>query len=92
MGESIRTESTVRSAFPDAIGVPVHEADIAEVAVAALLEDGHAGRAYSLSGPEALTHREQAAAIGTGPGCLLRALPGSTTSADRVRPDPKETA
>ncbi|MFM9369987.1 NAD(P)H-binding protein [Streptomyces sp. Da 82-17] len=74
-GESIRAESTVRSAFPDAVGVPVHEADIADVAVAALLEDGHAGRAYSVSGPEALTQREQAAAVGEGLGRELRFEP-----------------
>ncbi|MFB4290240.1 NAD(P)H-binding protein [Nonomuraea sp. ATR24] len=72
---SIRAEGVVRSAFPDALGVPIHEADIAEVAVAALLEDGHAGRAYSLSGPQALSHREQAAAIGDGLGRTLRFEP-----------------
>ncbi|MFI6501113.1 NAD(P)H-binding protein [Nonomuraea typhae] len=74
-GESIRAEGVVRSAFPEALGVPIHEADIAEVAVAALLEDGHAGRAYSLSGPQALSHREQAAAVGEGLGRDLRFEP-----------------
>lgn len=67
-GAAIRAESVVRSAFPDALGVPIHEADIAEVAAAALLSDGHAGHAYSLSGPQQLTHREQAAAIAQGLG------------------------
>ncbi|MER5781746.1 NAD(P)H-binding protein [Streptomyces mobaraensis] len=71
-GASIRAENTVRSAFPAALGVPVHEADIAEVAAAALLSDGHAGRAYSLSGPQRLTQREQAAAIARGLGRPLR--------------------
>ncbi|KAA2261376.1 NAD(P)H-binding protein [Solihabitans fulvus] len=71
-GQSIRATSVVRNAFPDALGVPIHEADIAEVAVAALLEDGHAGRAYTLTGPEALSHREQAAAIGAGLGRPIR--------------------
>jgi uncharacterized protein YbjT (DUF2867 family) len=71
-GESIRTEGVVRSAFPDALGVPIHEADIAEVIAAALVQDGHAGKAYSLSGPQALSHREQAAAIGEGLGRSLR--------------------
>lgn len=66
--ESIRTENVVRNAYPDGIGVPIHEADIAEVATIALLEDGHAGRAYDLTGPEALTHRQQVEAIGTGLG------------------------
>ncbi|MGI5336349.1 SDR family oxidoreductase [Streptomyces sp. CA-181903] len=71
-GASIRAENTVRSAFPAALGVPVHEADIAEVAAAALLSDGHAGRAYSLSGPQRLTQREQAAAVAEGLGRPLR--------------------
>ncbi len=38
--------------WPSAV---VHEADIASVAVTALTEDGHGGRAYPLTGPEALT-------------------------------------
>ncbi|MFC3998266.1 NAD(P)H-binding protein [Nocardiopsis sediminis] len=71
-GASIRAEGVVRNAFPAGTGVPVHEADIAEVAVAALLEDGHAGRAYTLTGPQRLTHREQAAAVAEGLGRPLR--------------------
>jgi uncharacterized protein YbjT (DUF2867 family) len=37
--------------------------DIARVAVAALTDDGHAGKGYLLAGPEALTTREQVAII-----------------------------
>jgi uncharacterized protein YbjT (DUF2867 family) len=44
-GPSIRAERVVRWPWPDEVGVPIHEADIAAVAVLALLEDGHAGRA-----------------------------------------------
>lgn len=60
--DSIRTEGVVREPydFPSAL---VHEADIAEVAVAALLEDGHAGRAYNLTGPQVLTTRERVAIL-----------------------------
>ncbi|MBP2339191.1 uncharacterized protein YbjT (DUF2867 family) [Saccharothrix coeruleofusca] len=65
---SIKSANVVRAAYPDAIGVPIHEADIAEVAVLALRSPDHAGQAYFLTGPEALTHREQAAAIGRGLG------------------------
>lgn len=67
-GHSIRAENVVRSAFPDAKGVPIHEADIAAVACTALLTDGHASKQYTLTGPQALTHREQAAAIAEGLG------------------------
>ncbi|MFC9975272.1 NAD(P)H-binding protein [Spirillospora sp. NPDC127200] len=61
---SIATEGVVRMAYPTAAQSLVHEADIAEVAVAALLEDGHAGRVYRLSGPEAVTQEEQVRIIG----------------------------
>ncbi|WP_378735958.1 NmrA family NAD(P)-binding protein [Nocardia brasiliensis] len=60
--DSIRAEGVVREPydFPSAI---VHEADIAAVAATALLEDGHAGRAYNLTGPESLTPRERIAIL-----------------------------
>ncbi|MFC3996090.1 NAD(P)H-binding protein [Nocardiopsis sediminis] len=67
-GPSIRAENVVRDPFPDAAWFPVHEADIADVACAALLEGGHAGAAYTLNGPELLSHREQVAAIGAAIG------------------------
>ncbi|GAA3559448.1 NAD(P)H-binding protein [Microlunatus spumicola] len=58
--ESVRTADVVRDPYPDATAAPVHEADIAAVAVAALLEpDRHAGRAYALTGPEALSQRDR---------------------------------
>ncbi|MER5772039.1 NAD(P)H-binding protein [Streptomyces sp. NPDC001985] len=42
--------------------------DLAEVAVAALTEDGHASETYSLSGPRALTFREAVAGISAATG------------------------
>ncbi|WP_026911732.1 NAD(P)H-binding protein [Patulibacter minatonensis] len=42
--------------------------DIADVAVAALTEDGHAGRLHELTGPEALTFAEAVGAIGAAIG------------------------
>jgi uncharacterized protein YbjT (DUF2867 family) len=56
--ESVRAEGVVREPydFPSAL---VHEADIAAVAAVALLDDGHAGRAYNLTGPQSLTARER---------------------------------
>lgn len=67
-GPSIRAEGVVRDPFPDARWCPVHEDDIADVAAAALLEDGHEGRAYPLNGPQFLTHREQIRLIGEALG------------------------
>jgi uncharacterized protein YbjT (DUF2867 family) len=60
--ESIRDEGVVREPYdhPSAL---VHEADIGAVAAVALLDDGHAGRAYNLTGPEALTPRQRIAVL-----------------------------
>ena len=46
--------------------------DIADVAVAALLDSGHAGRAYTLTGPQAVTWAEVAALIGQAAGNEVR--------------------
>lgn len=71
-GPSIRAERVVRDPLPDAPWCPVHERDIADVAVTALLGDGHAGRAYDLNGPEMISRREQAAAIAEAVGEEIR--------------------
>lgn len=66
--ESIRAEDVVREAFGSRLSAMVHEADIGAVAATALVEDGHAGKTYTLTGPEVLTVprkvRTIAAAIG----------------------------
>ncbi|SDM59421.1 NmrA family NAD(P)-binding protein [Allokutzneria albata] len=56
--DSVRTEGVVREPY-DMPSALVHEADIAAVGAVALLEDGHSGRAYNLTGPAALTPRER---------------------------------
>ena len=63
--DEIRTNHTVSmlATYPSAV---VHEADIASVAVRALTEDGHGGRSYPLTGPEALTPEERARLRGYG--------------------------
>jgi uncharacterized protein YbjT (DUF2867 family) len=61
--QSIRTERVLRTAFPDAVISPVHERDIAQVAVQALLDDVHIGAAYPVLGAGPVTVREQVAAI-----------------------------
>lgn len=62
--EQIRTEGIVRAPYGAAVMSPVHERDIAAVAVRALIGDGHAGAIYELSGPETLTQAEQVHIIG----------------------------
>jgi uncharacterized protein YbjT (DUF2867 family) len=71
-GPSIRTEAVVYEPFPEAAWWPVHERDVADVAVAALLQDGHQGQAYDLGGPELITRREQVDAIATAIGREVR--------------------
>jgi hypothetical protein len=62
----IRVDGVVREPFARAAQAPIHEADIAAVVVTALLQDGHAGRRYTLSGPASLTKTEQVEAISGG--------------------------
>ncbi|MEU5692389.1 NAD(P)H-binding protein [Actinosynnema sp. NPDC020468] len=62
-GPSIRARRVVLDPYPDQSGFPVHEADIADLAATALLEDGHHGVAYTLVGPHRISHREQVRAI-----------------------------
>jgi uncharacterized protein YbjT (DUF2867 family) len=62
----------VRDPYPEAAWFPIHERDIADVATAALLEDGHAGAAYTVSGPELITRREQVRAIASAIGEDIR--------------------
>lgn len=56
--DSVREHGAIRllGNWPSAV---VHEADIAAVAATALTTDGHAGRTYPLTGPQALTAAER---------------------------------
>ncbi|AKT40129.1 NAD(P)H-binding protein [Chondromyces crocatus] len=69
---SIQAESVVRAPYGKAAQSPIHEADIAEVAVKALLEDGHEGAKYLMSGPEAIARVDQVRAIGKAIGREVR--------------------
>ncbi|MEV6867591.1 NAD(P)H-binding protein [Streptosporangium subroseum] len=60
----IRAEGVVREPYGAAAMPPLHERDLAAVAVAALVGDGHAGAVYDLTGPELLTQAEQVRLIG----------------------------
>jgi uncharacterized protein YbjT (DUF2867 family) len=51
--------------------------DIADVSVAALTEDGHAGEVYELTGPRLLTFAEAIAEIGEATGRVIRYVPVS---------------
>jgi uncharacterized protein YbjT (DUF2867 family) len=64
-GEVVLPAGDVREPFVDAD-------DIADVAVAALTEDGHAGEVYELTGPRMLTFADAVAEIGEATGREIR--------------------
>jgi uncharacterized protein YbjT (DUF2867 family) len=68
----ISSGDVVRWPYGAAARSLIDERDIAAVAARALIEDGHAGKTYVLSGPEALTQIEQLDAIGEAIGRPLR--------------------
>ncbi|MFJ6781942.1 NAD(P)H-binding protein [Streptomyces yangpuensis] len=60
---AVRTEQVVRALYGASATACVDPRDIAEVAVRALTEGGHAGRTHALTGPEAITAAEQTAQL-----------------------------
>ena len=64
--------SVIRWPYAAAPTAPVHERDIAAVAVRALCEHGHTGAEYVLTGPESLSQSEQLSIIGHEIGLPLR--------------------
>jgi uncharacterized protein YbjT (DUF2867 family) len=87
-GPQIRAGDVVRWPYADAPTAPIHERDVAAVAVRALLEDGHDGAEYVLTGPESLSQREQVVTIGEGIGRPLRLEEISPEEARRELPFP----
>jgi uncharacterized protein YbjT (DUF2867 family) len=74
----IREEGTVRMPYPDEQSAPVHEKDIAALAVAALTTPGHEGKAYTLYGPQSLTNRQLVEQIGDATGRPVQFVEVST--------------
>lgn len=69
----IRAGNIVRWPLMAAPTAPIHERDVAAVAVRALSEDGHTGAEYVLTGPQSLSQAEQVYEIGRAIGRALRA-------------------
>jgi uncharacterized protein YbjT (DUF2867 family) len=68
----IRAGDVVRWPYLAAPTAPIHERDIAAVAVGALCEYHHGGAEYVLTGPQSLSQAEQIAIIGSVIGRSLR--------------------
>ena len=75
--DSIRSEGVVRDLFGGARIAPVHEADIGRVAAVALTTDGHAGKVYTLTGPESLSVQDKVRIIGEVIGRDIRFVESS---------------
>lgn len=60
----LRAGDVVRGAYGKAATSPIHQSDIAAVAVRGLTEDGHDGRHYLLTGPESLTQYDKVRILG----------------------------
>jgi uncharacterized protein YbjT (DUF2867 family) len=68
----IRAGNVVRWPHLAVPTAPIHEHDIAAIAVRALCESGHASAEYVLTGPQSLSHAEQISIIGRALGRSLR--------------------
>jgi uncharacterized protein YbjT (DUF2867 family) len=66
--DAIRERGEVAEPFVDVAETMVHEADVGEVAATVLLEDGHAGRSYELTGREPVTVRARVEALAAALG------------------------
>lgn len=72
---TIREEARVYTPFPESMRNPIHEDDIAELAVQALLEGRHADRALDVTGPQVLTIRAQVECIAAQLGAAVECVP-----------------
>ncbi|MEV8309128.1 NAD(P)H-binding protein [Streptomyces flavidovirens] len=69
---SVRADHVVRSLYGASANACVDPRDIADVAVRALTEPGHTGRAYTLTGPRAISAVEQTDELAALLGRALR--------------------
>lgn len=60
---TIRAEQVVRAVYGSSANACVDPRDVAEVAVRALTDNGHAGKIHTLTGPKAITAVEQTAQL-----------------------------
>lgn len=78
----IRSAGVVYGVYSDAATSPIDEDDIAAVAARTLVEAGHAGRSYVLTGPQSLTQPDKVQIIG---GTIGRELSWVEVTPDQLR-------
>jgi uncharacterized protein YbjT (DUF2867 family) len=71
---SIRTEGKIYQPYGTIPRAVIDPEDVASVAVACLTTAGHQGKAYQLTGPEALTAHQQTAKVAAALGCPLEVV------------------
>ncbi|MFI6476835.1 NAD(P)H-binding protein [Nonomuraea sp. NPDC050663] len=68
----LKAGDVVRGPYAAASTSPIHSADFAAIAIAALTTDAHEGQTYDVTGPVSLTHAEQIDLLGKALGRPLR--------------------
>ncbi|WP_327087956.1 NAD(P)H-binding protein [Nonomuraea sp. NBC_01738] len=58
--DTVRQGETIKEPFGGRLSAMIHEADIAAVSATVLIEGGHGGQTYTLTGPKAITTTEKA--------------------------------
>ncbi|MFJ3924838.1 NAD(P)H-binding protein [Streptomyces sp. NPDC090022] len=81
---AMKSGTPIRLPYPGAYADPVHEADIADAAVAVLSDPALAGGAYTLTGPQSLTFAAQLAVLS---GVLGRSVPFETITPEQWKAD-----
>ncbi|MEU8118105.1 NAD(P)H-binding protein [Spirillospora sp. NPDC049024] len=71
-GMQLQGGEVIRGAYADAAFSMIHERDVADVAVRVLVDGGHQGRVYELTGAASLTQTEQVRVLGEALGRPLR--------------------
>lgn len=85
--DQIRAGDEVRDGYADSANAPIAQEDIAAVAARVIIEPGHEGKSYELTGPESLTRRERVEAIGRALGRQLRYVELTPSEAvEQLRP------
>jgi uncharacterized protein YbjT (DUF2867 family) len=64
----IRAGDIIRDAYPDAVNAPIAPQDVAAVAAHVMMNPGHEGKAYPLTGPTALSRRQMIGLLGEALG------------------------
>ncbi|NRQ31520.1 NAD(P)H-binding protein [Nonomuraea sp. NN258] len=65
---SIKAEGVIKEPFGGRVSAMVHERDIAAVAAKVLVDGGHGGRSYVLTGPEAIALTDKVRLLGAAIG------------------------